>query len=171
MITTLKIVLFPAMVLLGGHLTAQELIPAENQSPQASLDRPYSSSEEREPCSSYDALRRPHFGDTHIHTALSFDARSQDTRNKPRDAYAFAKGGKMGIKPYDENDNPMRFIQLDRPLDFTAVTDHAEFMGEIRMCNTPGLPGYWHPVCITHRYIPLSSFGTFGAYGLAAKKR
>ena len=35
----------------------------------------------------------------------------------------------MGIQPYDENDQPTRTIQLDRPLDFTAVTDHSEFHG------------------------------------------
>ena len=34
------------------------------------------------------------------------------------------------------------------PLDFSAVTDHAEFLGEIKMCMTPGSKGYWHPVCL-----------------------
>ena len=42
----------------------------------------------------------------------------------------------MGIQPYDDAGQPMRTIKLDRPLDFTAVTDHSEFMGEIRMCTT-----------------------------------
>lgn len=125
----------------------------------------------RAPCDNIDPLRRPHFGDTHVHTAWSFDASTQDTRNKPGDAYKFAKGSKMGIQPYDENDQPMREVQLDRPLDFTAVTDHSEFMGEIRMCMTPGSKGYWHPVCIAHRHFPQLSFGTFAAYGMLAKKR
>ncbi len=44
-------------------------------------------------------------------------------------------------------DQPTRFAQLHRPLDFTAVTDHAEFLGEIRTCLTPGLPGYDDPNC------------------------
>ena len=48
------------------------------------------SAAEREPCASTDPLRRPFFGDTHVHTAYSFDASSQDTRNTPRDAYRFA---------------------------------------------------------------------------------
>ena len=57
--------------------------------------------EEREPCAVHDPLRRPHFGDTHVHTALSFDAVGQGTRNLPRDAYRFARGEPLGIQPYD----------------------------------------------------------------------
>ena len=30
--------------------------------------------EERVPCAGFDAERRPFFGDTHVHTVLSFDA-------------------------------------------------------------------------------------------------
>lgn len=132
---------------------------------------PFSRTEEREPCASYTAERRPHFGDMHVHTSWSFDASSQDTRNTPADAYRFAQGYPMGIQPYDENDKPTRTIQLDRPLDFTAVTDHSEFMGEMRMCTTEGLPGYWHPVCIAHRNIPRLSFLTFATLGMAYKTR
>ena len=133
--------------------------------------RPYSITEEREPCSNYTPLRRPHFGDTHVHTAFSFDANIQGTRNTPGDAYAFAQGARMGIQPYDDQGQPLRYIQLDRPLDFTAVTDHAEFLGEIRICTTPGSDGYWHPVCIGHRHRPQLSFATLAAYGMVAKKR
>ncbi|MEZ5501492.1 MAG: DUF3604 domain-containing protein [Halioglobus sp.] len=123
------------------------------------------------PCSDYTALRRPLFGDLHVHTALSFDASSQDTRNQPADAYRFARGAAMGIQPYDENGHATRTIQLDRPLDFTAVTDHSEFLGEVHMCTTAGAPGYWHPVCMIHRYLPRYSFWTFGAAGLSYKHR
>jgi Protein of unknown function (DUF3604) len=133
--------------------------------------RPYAMTEQRQPCDQYDPLRRPHFGDTHVHTAFSFDASSQDTRNMPADAYRFAQGERMGIQPYDDAGKPTRYIQLDRPLDFTAVTDHSEFMGEMRLCMTPGLSGYWHPVCIAHRWLPQLSFGTFAAYGIANKQR
>ena len=115
---------------------------------QAATETPFTRTEEREPCSDYTAQRRPHFGDFHVHTAWSFDANSQDTRNKPADAYRFARGEAMGIQPYNENGVATRTIKLDRPLDFTAVTDHSEFMGEMRMCTTKGSPGYWHPVCM-----------------------
>ena len=141
------------------------------QTAEAEPSRPYSYSEEREPCADYTAERRPFFGDFHVHTAWSFDASTQDTRNLPADAYRFAKGNAMGIQPYDDNDQPTRTIQLDRPLDFTAVTDHSEFMGEVRICTNPELDGYWHPVCIVHRYLPQYSFITFGAAGLSYKTR
>ena len=131
----------------------------------------YQVTEQRQPCSNFDTLRRPHFGDMHVHTAWSFDASSQDTRNKPEDAYRFAKGGAMGIQPYDDAGEATRTIQLDRPLDFTAVTDHSEFMGEMRMCMQPGEKGYWHPICMQHRWLPQFSFGTFAAYGMSAKRR
>ena len=54
--------------------------------------RPYEVTEEREPCADYHPLRQPFFGDTHVHTAYSFDASTQDTRNTPRDAYRFDLG-------------------------------------------------------------------------------
>lgn len=126
---------------------------------------------EREPCAVSDPLRKPWYGDTHVHTTYSFDANSQDTRNTPADAYRFAKGEAMGIQPYDEQGQAMRTIQLDRPLDFTAVTDHAEFLGEINICTTPGSDGYWHPVCIQHRVWPELSFATLAAYGMVARQR
>ncbi|MCB1690259.1 MAG: DUF3604 domain-containing protein [Halioglobus sp.] len=144
---------------------AAGLVAAENQPP------PFARTEAREPCRDYTAERRPHFGDFHVHTAWSFDANSQDTRNKPADAYRFARGEPIGIQPYDEDGNATRTIKLDRPLDFTAVTDHSEFMGEMRMCTIEGSPGYWHPACIAHRYIPQLSFFTFAARGMAYKSR
>ena len=151
------------LLLYSGHVAVAATVPAAK--------RPYPITEQREPCAHYTQQRRPHFGDTHVHTAWSFDASTQDTRNTPTDAYRFARGGRMGIQPYDEDDHPQRNIQLERPLDFTAVTDHSEFLGEISLCTTPGSPGYWHPVCIGHRWYPVLSFGTMAAYGLSQKKR
>jgi hypothetical protein len=111
-------------------------------------------SETREPCLHRDALRQPFFGDTHVHTALSFDAVGQGTRNGPRDAYRFARGEAIGIQPYDDAGEPLRTIQLRRPLDFAAVTDHAELLGETRICSAPGLPGYDSVVCRIARRWP-----------------
>ncbi len=133
--------------------------------------RPYALTEKRVPCADYDPLRRPFFGDTHVHTAFSFDARGQDTRNTPRDAYRFARGEAMGIQPYDAEGRPTRTIQLRRPLDWTAVTDHAEFLGEVSLCRTPGTWTYWHPVCITHRHSPTGNLMVLAAAGLVQKWR
>ncbi|NRA03701.1 MAG: DUF3604 domain-containing protein [Myxococcales bacterium] len=125
----------------------------------------------REPCADADPLRRPFFGDTHVHTTYSFDANSQDTRNTPRDAYRFAQGEALGIQPYDAEGNPLRKVQLDRPLDFTVVTDHAEFLGEMNLCSDPETWAYWHPVCLAHRNIPISAMISFGYWGMVEKER
>jgi len=70
------------------------------------------------------ADRKPLFGETHIHTAYSFDAYLFNTRATPDDAYNFAKG-----KPLK---HPLgKTYQLKRPLDFMAVTDHGFFMGSM----------------------------------------
>ena len=127
--------------------------------------------EQRTPCSEHDPLRRPFFGDLHVHTALSFDASAQDTRNTPEDAYRFAQGKPMRIQPYDEAGLGQREIRIDRPLDFAAVTDHAEFLGEISRCTTPGSEGYGHPACRLHRGGSKLSQLAFGGLGLTMKRR
>jgi hypothetical protein len=119
---------------------------------------PFERTETREPCDAVDALRRPFFGDLHVHTALSLDASTQDTRNRPRDAYRFARGEPMGIQPYDEAGTPGRTIRLGRPLDFVAVTDHAELFGEVRICQTPDLPGHDSSICRLFRWLPRVAF-------------
>ena len=107
--------------------------------------------ETRADCASYNPLRSPFFGETHIHTAFSGDAAFARVRTTPRDAYRFARGEQIGLPPYDAMDVPTRFAQLHRPLDFTAVTDHSEFLGEMRTCQTFGLPGYDDPDCVATR--------------------
>ena len=47
----------------------------------------------------------PLFGDLHVHTALSLDAATQGTINRPDDAYRYAMGERISIQPYDENGN------------------------------------------------------------------
>lgn len=118
--------------------------------------------EEREACSEHDVNRRPFFGDLHVHTALSFDAAGQDTRNRPKDAYRFARGERVGLQPYDASGKALRSSQIDRPLDFVAVTDHAEFLGEVEICQTPGLEGHDSLVCTIFRKWPRLGFILFG---------
>lgn len=114
--------------------------------------------EQREPCADHDPLRQPFFGDIHVHTTLSLDASTQGTRNTPRDAYRFARGERLGIQPYGLDGEPLRHLKLDRPLDFAAVTDHAELFGERTICESPDLPGYSSPICFVFRRWPRLAF-------------
>ena len=90
-------------------------------------------------CADWTPTRQPFFGDVHVHTALSFDAYTFETRNGPRDAYRFAKGETVGLPPLDANGDPTRSHTLRAPLDFAAVTDHAEMLGETRLCTVGNL--------------------------------
>ena len=117
----------------------------------ATVPGPWRRTETRQPCTSFDVFRQPHFGDTHVHTAYSSDAVFAGTREDPRGAYRFAQGQAIGLPPYDANGQPTRTAQLRRPLDFTAVTDHAEQFGEIQICLTPGYPGYDSSDCVSAR--------------------
>lgn len=65
---------------------------------------------------------RPLFGDTHLHTAVSFDAGIFGARLTPRDAYRFAKGEQV-------TSNTGQPAKLSRPLDFLVVADHSDNMG------------------------------------------
>ncbi len=117
----------------------------------AAAPGPWQRTESRAACAAVDTLRTPFFGDTHVHTTYSFDAVSGDVRTLPRDAYRFARGEPIGLPPYDAMGASLRTIQLGRPLDFTVVTDHSEFFGEVQLCLTPGLPGYDSSECTAYR--------------------
>jgi Protein of unknown function (DUF3604) len=65
---------------------------------------------------------RPLFGDTHLHTAASFDAGAFGARLGPRDAYKLARGEEI-------LSNSGQPVKLARPLDFLVVTDHSDNMG------------------------------------------
>jgi hypothetical protein len=118
-------------------------------------------SEQREPCADRDPLRRAYFGDLHVHTALSFDAWTYDVRTTPADAYRFARGETIHLPPLDADGKPTLPVTLARPLDFAAVTDHSEFLGETHLCMTPGSPAYDSVTCVNYRP-PTSSYIDFG---------
>ncbi len=107
--------------------------------------------DEREECAASNPLKSPFFGDLHVHTRFSFDAAAYDVRTGPADAYRFARGEEIGLPPYDSAGNPTRRVQLDRPLDFAAVTDHAELLAPTSICSDPSSPGYDTRTCVSWR--------------------
>ncbi|MGL6269421.1 MAG: DUF3604 domain-containing protein, partial [Chitinophagaceae bacterium] len=81
-------------------------------------------------------LKEAYFGETHLHTAYSLDAYIGGARLRPEDAYRFAMGEE--VSSHDVK------MKLHVPLDFCALTDHAEYIGEMYSMMTPGAPGYDH---------------------------
>ena len=77
---------------------------------------------ERESSPDFNINKNAYFGDLHIHTSNSFDAYTFGTLSTPKIAYKYAQGESIPHPTgYD--------MQLEQPLDFYAVTDHATFLG------------------------------------------
>ena len=75
-----------------------------------------------------------YFGNFHVHTSYSFDAVTNGATTTPADAYRWAKGeaipaGKLGGE-----------LKIERPLDFYAVSDHAEYLGVFKKMYDPNSP-------------------------------
>ncbi len=70
-----------------------------------------------------------YFGDTHFHTNLSFDAGLVGTSLDVDAGFRFARGEEV-------LSNTGQRVQLIRPLDFLAITDHAELIGLADMLRT-----------------------------------
>ena len=79
-------------------------------------------------------MKNAYFGETHIHTAYSLDAYIGGARLTPDDAYRFAKGEEMLVNG--------RKHRIGAPLDFVAITDHAEYLGEMYSTLVEGAPGH-----------------------------
>ena len=75
--------------------------------------------------------KNAYFGDLHTHTSFSLDAYFFNAVNDPRAAHEFAKGQPGGLPGLGTDDpyTKQREVTIGRPLDFNAVTDHAEFLG------------------------------------------
>ena len=88
-------------------------------------------------------LKDAYFGELHLHTSYSLDSYIGGNRRTPDDAYRFAKGEEM-IVHGDKH-------RLQRPLDFAAVTDHAEYIGEMYSTQDAGAPGFENPMLVELR--------------------
>jgi hypothetical protein len=84
------------------------------------------------------SLKEAYFGETHVHTSYSLDAYIGGARLTPDEAYKFAQGRDVTIQGQTHN--------IKRPLDWVAVSDHAEFIGEMYSTQVPGAKGSDNPM-------------------------
>jgi hypothetical protein len=89
------------------------------------------------------AQRRAYFGELHLHTAMSFDAWTFGTKIMPDQAYKFARGETVMVPAIqiqvEQGGKPTGLVPARRawPLDFTAVTDHSEYLGSALQLDKP----------------------------------
>ena len=88
-------------------------------------------------------LKDAYFGETHVHTSYSLDAYIGGARLTPDDAYRFARGEDVTLDGKRHN--------IRKPLDWAALSDHAEFIGEMYSTQVPGAPGHDQPKLIELR--------------------
>lgn len=77
-------------------------------------------------------LKNAYFGQLHMHTGMSFDAFIGGTRLYPEDAYRLARGETI--------QHEGQAIKPDTPLDFLGVSDHSEYLGQMRVAAEPDGP-------------------------------
>ncbi|QIG53934.1 DUF3604 domain-containing protein [Altererythrobacter sp. BO-6] len=76
---------------------------------------------------------RPYWGDTHLHTDVSFDAFGFGNRLGVEDALRFARGEEVTSTTGTK-------ARLARPLDFLVISDHSDGMGILRrLADAPRL--------------------------------
>jgi len=83
--------------------------------------------------------KNAYFGDLHLHTSYSMDAFAFTTRTTPADSFKYAMG--------EEVEYLGKKVRRHAPLDFLAVTDHAEYLGVVRQTIDPKGPfaaSEWH---------------------------
>lgn len=93
----------------------------KNEPPPINVYDPKDSSGLSEKKLSPNPLKNCYFGNTHLHSAMSFDAYNIGCRIMPDQTFEYEKGNEieyMGMK-----------IKRKAPLDFTCLTDHAEYLG------------------------------------------
>ncbi len=111
--------------------------PASPPSSVASAMAPAGSAqtvEQQEAAVSENPMKEAYFGETHVHTSFSLDAYIGGARLTPDAAYRFAKGETVTLNGREHN--------IVKPLDFAAVTDHAEYVGEMYSTQVEGAAGH-----------------------------
>lgn len=82
----------------------------------------------------FSETKNAYFGNLHIHTSWSFDGFTNGSVTDPDEAYRWAQGESI---PGGGDGTPLR---IKTPLDWYAVSDHAEWMGMFKMMADPENP-------------------------------
>jgi len=111
-----------------------------------------------EACAEQSPTRSVFWGDLHAHSSWSFDAGAYGSKLTTEEAFAYAKG--VSVTLPDASGELTRSVTIDRPLDFLGMTEHGEFLGEIKICSDPEWAGYTSDTCVGWRDLAQSN----GAY-------
>ena len=113
-----------AVLILGSPVFAQQHQVGEMRLSDSDADRVF-----KKPGFSPFAGRQfptqVYWGDTHLHTDNSLDARAFGVTVGPADAYRLARGEEI-LSTHGER------VKLSRPLDFLVVSDHSDGMGAMK---------------------------------------
>jgi len=138
-LTTLTVVI--ALVAPSGFASDADpvgIVPTLDDVAKAGMERPYS------PYAGRGFPTEVYWGDTHVHTDNSLDARGFGVTIGPEEAYRFARGEEV----VTSHGHPFK---LSRPLDWLVVADHSDGMGAMkeiiagnpRLLSDPTVRG-WH---------------------------
>ena len=138
---------------------SQEKTSSQQKSGYALVEHSQNKNQESSSPSSSNNTKTAYFGDLHIHTSWSFDAFIYNVRTTPDDAYRYAKGEE--IEHYGS-----KKVKINKPLDFLAVSDHAEYMGAMMQMLDPENELYNFPLAKNIRSqdkaTSLRAFGVIG---------
>ncbi len=84
--------------------------------------------------------KNAYFGAVHVHTNYSFDAFTNGAKTGPAEAYQWAQGKTIAGGGGGPD------LTINTPLDFYAVSDHAEWMGVFKEMANPDSPLSKNPV-------------------------
>jgi hypothetical protein len=85
-------------------------------------------------------LRNAYFGNLHVHTGWSFDAYINGSVTTPDSAYRWAKGEAIS------GGEGLPELQILRPLDWYAVSEHSEYIGVLPLMADESSPVSKHPL-------------------------